>query len=52
MNARERVLTALRGEQPDRVPFVEGGIDLPIQRALVGQDVFIKIKGQQVREKK
>ena len=35
MNSRERVLTALRGEQPDRVPFVEGQVDPPIQRALV-----------------
>lgn len=41
MNARERVLTALRGEQPDRVPFVEGQVDPPIQRALVGKDTFL-----------
>jgi len=41
MNSRERVLTALRREQPDRVPFVEGGVDPPIQRALVGKDSFL-----------
>jgi uroporphyrinogen-III decarboxylase len=41
MNSRDRVLAALRGEQPDRVPFVEGGIDLPIQQALVGQETFL-----------
>ena len=40
MNSRERVLAALRREQPDRVPFVEGGVDPPIQRALVGKDTF------------
>ncbi len=41
MNSRERVLAALRREQPDRVPFVEGGIDLPMQRALMGRDQFL-----------
>lgn len=41
MNSRERVLAALRREQPDRVPFVEGGIDLPIQRALMGRANFL-----------
>lgn len=41
MNSRERVLTALRREQPDRVPFVEGGIDLPMQRALMGRETFL-----------
>jgi hypothetical protein len=35
------VLAALRLEQPDRVPFVEGGIDPPIQRALMGRDDFL-----------
>lgn len=41
MNSRERVLAALRGEQPDRVPWVEGGIDPPLQRALMGRDDFL-----------
>ncbi|MFN8446079.1 MAG: uroporphyrinogen decarboxylase family protein [Caldilineaceae bacterium] len=41
MNSRQRVLTALRREQPDRVPFVEGGIDLPLQRALMGRDHYL-----------
>ena len=41
MNSKERVLAALRGEQPDRVPFVEGGIDPPIQQALVGKTDFL-----------
>ena len=41
MNSKERVLAALRREQPDRVPFVEGGIDPPIQRALVGKESFL-----------
>jgi uroporphyrinogen-III decarboxylase len=41
MNSRERVLAALRREQPDRVPFVEGGIDPPLQRALMGRDHFL-----------
>lgn len=41
MNSRERVLTALRREQADRVPFVEGGIDPPMQRALMGRDDFL-----------
>ncbi|MCL4864122.1 MAG: hypothetical protein KJZ93_32235 [Caldilineaceae bacterium] len=41
MNSRERVLVALRREQPDRVPFVEGGIDPPIQRVLMGRDDFL-----------
>lgn len=41
MNSRERVLAALRREQPDRVPFVEGGIDRPMQVALMGRDDFL-----------
>lgn len=41
MNPRERVLMALQRKQPDRVPFVEGGIDPPIQQALVGQETFL-----------
>ena len=41
MNSKERVLAALRREQPDRVPFVEGGIDPPVQQALVGKETFL-----------
>jgi uroporphyrinogen decarboxylase len=41
MNPRERVLTALRREEPDRVPWVEGGVDLPMQRKLMGRDDFL-----------
>jgi len=48
MNCKERVLTALRGEQPDRVPFVEGQVDPPIQRALVGKDEFLPEELNQV----
>ena len=42
MNSRERVLAALKRDQPDRVPFVEGGIDPPIQKALVGKETFLE----------
>ena len=41
MNSRERVLTALRLGQPDRVPFVEGEVNIKIQRALMGKDTFL-----------
>jgi uroporphyrinogen decarboxylase len=41
MNSRERVLSALRREQPDRVPWIEGGVDLPMQRKLMGRDDFL-----------
>ena len=41
MNSRERVLTALRLQQPDRVPWIEGGVDPPMERALVGRDVYL-----------
>ncbi len=36
MNSRERVLTALRLEQPDRIPFGEMGIDRPFAAKLMG----------------
>ena len=36
MNARERVLTALRCEEPDRVPYCEIGIDRALARKLMG----------------
>jgi uroporphyrinogen decarboxylase len=41
MNSRERVLTALRLEQPDRVPWIEGGVDAPLERALLGRDDYL-----------
>jgi hypothetical protein len=34
------VLAALRREQPDRVPFVEGGVDRAMQIALMGRRDF------------
>lgn len=38
MTSRERVLCALRGGTPDRVPYCELGIDEPIVQQLVGQE--------------
>ncbi len=40
MKARERVLTALNHGQPDRVPWVENGIDEPLQIRLMGGTDF------------
>ncbi len=40
MTSRERVLTALRREAPDRVPWIEGGVDPPIARKLVGSSDY------------
>ncbi len=36
MNSRERVLAALRGEEPDRVPYCEIGIDRALAQKLMG----------------
>ena len=36
MTPRERVMCALAGEQPDRVPFAEGSVDQAVARALAG----------------
>jgi len=36
MNSRERVMTALRGEAPDRVPYCELGIDRALTQRLMG----------------
>lgn len=36
MNSRERVLAALRGEEPDRVPYCEVGIDRALAQKLMG----------------
>ena len=41
MNSRERVLTALRREQPDRVPYCELGIDRALAQRLMGWGVPI-----------
>lgn len=38
MNSCERVLCALEGEQPDRVPFCESSVDSRIARAISGSD--------------
>jgi len=38
MNSRERVMCALAGEQPDRVPFCEGSVDQKVARAIAGTD--------------
>ena len=37
MTSRERVLTALRCREPDRVPFLESAIDEPVALALLGK---------------
>ena len=36
MNSRDRVLTALRGEEPDRVPYCEIGIDPALAQRFMG----------------
>jgi hypothetical protein len=36
MNSRERVLAALRGAEPDRVPYCELGIDRALAQRLMG----------------
>jgi hypothetical protein len=36
MNSRERVLAALRGEELDRVPYCEIGIDRALAQKLMG----------------
>jgi uroporphyrinogen-III decarboxylase len=38
MTSRERVLTALRTEQPDRVPYCEIGVDRALAHKLLGWD--------------
>jgi hypothetical protein len=40
MTSRERVLAALRLERPDRVPFVDLGVDHKAARAVLGRDTF------------
>jgi uroporphyrinogen decarboxylase len=37
MNSRERLLTALRCEEPDRVPFLESYVEEPVAAALLGK---------------
>jgi len=36
MTSRERVLAALRREEPDRVPYCELGVDQDLARRLLG----------------
>lgn len=36
MTSRERILTALRREQPDRVPYLELGVDRALAKKLMG----------------
>jgi len=38
MNSRERVMCALAGEQPDRVPFCEGSVAANVARTLASAD--------------
>ncbi len=38
MKPRERVMCALAGEQPDRVPFCEGSVAANVARALAGSE--------------
>ena len=38
MTDRERVLCALAGEQPDRIPFAEASVDQVVARALASSD--------------
>ncbi|MFH1929727.1 MAG: hypothetical protein ABIK79_16405, partial [Chloroflexota bacterium] len=40
MSSRERVLTALAVQQPDRVPFMEGAVDREIQVQVMGREDF------------
>ena len=41
MTSRERVLASLKHQSTDQVPFVEAGVDLPMQRALLGREQFL-----------
>lgn len=36
MTSRERILTALKGQQPDRVPYLESVIDEPVALRILG----------------
>jgi len=38
MNSRERLLTALQGQEPDRVPFLESVVEEPVAIALLRKD--------------
>ena len=38
MNSKERVLTSLKGQKPDQVPFVELSFNMDIARKIVGDD--------------
>ncbi len=45
MTSRERVLTALRCQEPDRVPFLESVVDEPVALALLGKPIPLGLKG-------
>jgi hypothetical protein len=42
MTGKERVLAALRHEQPDRVPFFEYVADYDIMQQILGREVFLR----------
>lgn len=48
MKPKERMLAVLNGEQPDRVPTGELGVDYPITEAVLGHPTFYRAK---LREK-
>jgi uroporphyrinogen decarboxylase len=59
MTSRERVLAALRGERPDRVPYVEIGVDPAVADQLLGRSaeagappVLIEVNQRTVEEEK
>ena len=39
MTSRERVLSALLGQQPDRVPYCELGVDRYLAQHLMGWEI-------------
>ena len=49
MNSAERVLIALKGEQPDQVPIIEAVIDEKIRRSLFPQAVEIGAFSEAIR---
>ena len=44
MNSRERVLTALKLQKPDRVPFMELGIDYDIGARILGKNDYTQFE--------
>jgi len=45
MNSRDRLLTSLHCQQPDRVPFLESVVDEPVALALLGKPIPPGLKG-------